>query len=150
MKNNSKKFPLPTGDEWFRLPERVSKVEDLQEQFNNTPVPEELPYKIYRAAFIQNAQGAQAITVFENTLGGNVRIEDNFGTGFSLVTSGLFTNLKTFVKSVTYQANGQVYNFYPTIDSTSQISWQGRRTSDNSSSVPFSNNPFYLEIIVYK
>lgn len=30
MKNNAKKFPLPTGEQWARLPERVIKLEDLQ------------------------------------------------------------------------------------------------------------------------
>jgi hypothetical protein len=38
MKNNAKKFPLPEGDEWFRLPERVSKLSNRVDQIGQGTV----------------------------------------------------------------------------------------------------------------
>lgn len=45
MKNNAKKFPLPTGEQWSRLPERVKKLEALlsttyTREVITLPVPE--------------------------------------------------------------------------------------------------------------
>jgi hypothetical protein len=58
MKNTAKKFPLPTGDEWFRLPERVLALE-------TAPKP-----KIFRATIFQDGITDPTITeVIDNTTG---------------------------------------------------------------------------------
>ena len=35
MKNNAKKFPLPEGDVWFRLPEKVSEVSSIVSEISD-------------------------------------------------------------------------------------------------------------------
>lgn len=37
MKNNAKKFPLPEGDVWFRLPEKVSQISEKLQLLEQTP-----------------------------------------------------------------------------------------------------------------
>jgi hypothetical protein len=107
-------------------------------------------YKIWRASVKQTSGGPSIVTVFENTLGGSVTIaSDTFGSGFTLNTSALFTNLKTFAPSTTYHANNLVFSLYPTVNSTSQITYATKKTSDNGDSVPYSNNLIYIEVIVY-
>lgn len=76
MKNNAKKFPLPTGEQWSRLPERVLALE-------TAPKP-----KIFRATIFQDGTNDPQITeVIDNTTGatftftrngvGNYRIESS-------------------------------------------------------------------------
>jgi hypothetical protein len=76
MKNNAKKFPLPTGEQWARLPERVLALE-------TAPKP-----KIFRATIFQDGTNDPTITeVIDNTTGatftftrtgvGNYRIESS-------------------------------------------------------------------------
>lgn len=58
MKNNAKKFPLPTGEQWSRLPERVAALEAA-------PKP-----KIFRAIIFQDGANEPEITeVIDNTTG---------------------------------------------------------------------------------
>lgn len=55
MKENYKKFPLPKGKEWFRLPERVKALEEKP-----APAAFELPYKSFTALLTQNAGDSPA------------------------------------------------------------------------------------------
>jgi hypothetical protein len=58
MKNNAKKFPLPTGEQWARLPERVLALE-------TAPKP-----KIFRATLFQEGfNDPQVTSIVENTTG---------------------------------------------------------------------------------
>ena len=58
MKNNAKKFPLPTGEQWSRLPERVLALETAQKP------------KIFRATIFQDGSTDPTITeVIDNTTG---------------------------------------------------------------------------------
>jgi hypothetical protein len=58
MKNTAKKFPLPTGEQWARLPERVLALE-------TAPKP-----KIFRATIFQDGTNDPTITeVIDNTTG---------------------------------------------------------------------------------
>ena len=58
MKNTAKKFPLPTGEQWARLPERVLALE-------TAPKP-----KIFRATLFQDGITDPTITeVIDNTTG---------------------------------------------------------------------------------
>lgn len=61
MKNNAKKFPLPTGEQWSRLPERVAALE---------AVPKPKVPKIFRATILQVGTNEPEITeVIDNTTG---------------------------------------------------------------------------------
>jgi hypothetical protein len=64
MKENYKKFPLPKGKEWFRLPERVSALEGSQEPT--------VPYKVFTALLTQVGNNAPVATILQNTLEGEV------------------------------------------------------------------------------
>lgn len=58
MKNNAKKFPLPTGEQWARLPERVAALEAV-------PKP-----KIFRATINQGGENPPVVSQeVENTTG---------------------------------------------------------------------------------
>jgi hypothetical protein len=50
MKSNSKKYPLPTGEQWSRLPERVQALEQA------TPVT---PYKVFTALLTQSGTSGE-------------------------------------------------------------------------------------------
>lgn len=56
MKENYKKFPLPKGKEWFRLPERLKALEEKLAQ-----AAFELPYKVFTALITQEGGDAPAI-----------------------------------------------------------------------------------------
>jgi hypothetical protein len=81
MKENYKKFPLPKGKEWFRLPERVSALEGSQE-----PTAPTAPYKVYTALLTQSggddplgANGGTAAGNYpELVIGRTYYIADNF------------------------------------------------------------------------
>jgi hypothetical protein len=58
MKENYKKFPLPKGKEWFRLPERLLNLEKLGR-----------PYKEYTALLSQRKDGNPFAYELENGIG---------------------------------------------------------------------------------
>lgn len=68
MKNNAKKFPLPTGEQWARLPERVLSLETTKT-------------KIFRATIFQDGENDPTITeVIDNTTGATFTFtRDGFG-----------------------------------------------------------------------
>lgn len=82
MKNNAKKFPLPTGDEWSRLPERVAALEAA-------PKP-----KIFRATINQDGENPPVVSQeVENTTGATFT--------FGYVAEGVYSILSSvpFFKS---------------------------------------------------
>lgn len=66
MKNTYKKFPLPTGKEWYRLPERVKKLEDYSDNVTSEK------YKVYTAIITQISNNNPEITVLNNTTGDEI------------------------------------------------------------------------------
>jgi len=86
MKENYKKFPLPKGKEWFRLPERLKALEEKP-----APAEFELPYKVFTALLTQNGESNTSYlyigTSYGNTLtiGVSYTIEGNNNTDFTNV-----------------------------------------------------------------
>lgn len=71
MKNNAKKFPLPTGDKWSRLPERVAALE---------AAPKEPIKKVFEAVIANNGVDITITTLLKNTTGANFTFyRDNTG-----------------------------------------------------------------------
>lgn len=76
MKNNAKKFPLPTGEQWSRLPERVLALE-------TAPKP-----KIFRATINQDGGNPPVVSQeVENTTGANFTFEYNTTGEYRVVTN---------------------------------------------------------------
>jgi hypothetical protein len=103
MKNTAKKFPLPTGDEWFRLPERVLALE-------TAPKP-----KIFRATIFQESENNPEVTsIVENTTGSTFSFK-YFESGVFQIESTLplFTSREKVIVTLSLgkQAVMPIYNY---------------------------------------
>jgi len=77
MKNNAKKFPLPTGEQWSRLPERVLALE-------TAPKP-----KIFRATIKQIGAESPVVTEEVNNTTGATFTFGYVGNGMYSITSDI-------------------------------------------------------------
>lgn len=131
MKNTASKFPLPTGNTWSRLPERVSSLENP---------------KLIKAAISQTNSSAPVLTILENnTLATLTPAYSTTGTYTITSDKAVFTAGKTFV---TFGAGEKTIAATATITSTTVITV----TSTSIVSTPalanslFTNTPITIEI----
>lgn len=103
MKNTAKKFPLPTGDEWFRLPERVLSLE-------TAPKP-----KIFKATLFQAGSNAPQVTsIVENTTGSTFSFKYVNSGGYKVEsTLPLFTSREKVIVTLSAGKFGIItaYNY---------------------------------------
>jgi hypothetical protein len=103
MKNTAKKFPLPTGDEWFRLPERVLALE-------TAPKP-----KIFRATIFQESENNPKVTsIVENTTGSTFSFKYAESGAYEITsTLPLFTSREKVIVTLSLgkQALISAYNY---------------------------------------
>lgn len=137
---NYLKFPLPTGIEWFRLPERVKALEDV-------PVP----YKVYTALLSQRNENPPIAIVLENTIGEISFTYNDIGF-YSCVSNDKFTEEKTavFIGSNQYiESATDVHSNYLLLANTSEIyitSYYNNFPEDNQLDY---GGPSSIEIRVY-
>jgi hypothetical protein len=95
MKENYKKFPLPKGKEWFRLPERLLNLEKLGR-----------PYKEYTALLSQTKDGNPFAYELENGIGDISFLYETKGVYVIVPGKGIEFDDKTTVDIDYYGSNG--------------------------------------------
>lgn len=129
MKNYTSKFPLPTGNTWARLPERVMALEST---------------KKISGAISQSSTNAPVFTSLTNPTGATI----TFGytsTGTFTITSNLpiFTSGKTFLK-ISIGANKFFATFV--VNSTTQITFTTSDSTGTLANSLLSGNMITIEI----
>ena len=98
MKENYKKFPLPKGKEWFRLPERLLNLEKLGR-----------PYKEYTALLSQRKDGNPFAYELENGIGDISFLYETKGVYRIVPGKDVKFDDKTVVDIDYYGKNGDPY-----------------------------------------
>jgi hypothetical protein len=155
MKNNAKKFPLPTGDFWFRLPERVSVVSntvsdvaDRVEVLESAEQPQTnaIPYKSYVAKIVTGQ--TPTVTVLENTLEVEVGVTTDVTKMVLTASNPIFNSNKTYVTSSNYNTGLYTNVIYPVVVSDTVIDL-GSFRGDGGASLGY-GYAIYVEVRVYE
>lgn len=148
MKNNAKKFPLPEGNVWSRLPERVTDVADRVEVLESAeqPQPNTIPYKSYVAKIITGQ--TPTVTVLENTLEAEVAVTTNVTKMVLTASNPIFDSNKTYVTSSNYNTGLYTNIIYPVVVSNTVIDLSSFR-GDGGASLGY-GYAIYVEVRVYE